>query len=219
MAVAASLRAFPREKVIVSNEIASKMYGTLPYFVGKAISELPLAAFFSSVFAVLVSNLTGLHTTKLKWRRFLGLNSLHSLASQSVGLLLGAISPNSDVALALLPPVIILNMIFDGKHISEESVPRLLRWIPKLGLVRWGYEGFCLNEFDGLTFDNPSGPQRGPVAKTGADALARFGLGGKTLSDVVRAQGAILSSCWFLSYLGLALTTQKFEVMKPPRVP
>ena len=215
MAVASSLRAFPKEKAIVSEEIASKMYATFPYFFGKAISELPMVAIFNSLFAVLVSRLTGLNNTTTKWRRFLGLNSMHGLAAQSLGLFLGAISPNSDVALGLLPPVIVLNMIFDGKHISEESVPRLLRWIPKLGLVRWCFEGFCINEFDGLKFDT-TGPRRGPVAKTGGEALQSIGLGERKLDDVFKAQGIIITASWFLSYLGLALTSQKFQVMEVP---
>ena len=83
-------------------------------------------------------------------------------------------------------------------------------------MIRWGFEGLCLNEFEGLEFDT-SGPRRGPVAKTGADALARFGLGNKTLGDVVKAQGAITLACWLLSYLGLALTQERFLVMQSPK--
>jgi hypothetical protein len=63
------------------------------------------------------------------------------ISQESAGLLVGAISPNSDVALAIFPAVIVLNIIFDGKNISEENTPVLLRWIPKVGLIRWGFEG------------------------------------------------------------------------------
>jgi hypothetical protein len=103
-----------------------------------------------------------------------------------------------------------------GKNIAEESIPKLLRWIPNVGLIRWGFEGLCLNEFQGLTFD-AGGARRGPVAKTGADALARFGLGSRTLSDVLQAQWRIAGACWILSYLGLTLTRQKFLTMTPPK--
>jgi hypothetical protein len=67
----------------------------------------------------------------------------------------------------------------------------------------------CVNEFEGLEFDG-TGLRRGPLAKTGADALSRFGLGGKTLGDVIRAQAMITASCWALSFLGLAFTRQNF---------
>lgn len=109
----------------------------------------------------------------------------------------------------------VLNIIFDGKNISEESTPRFLRWLPKVGLIRWGFEGLCLNEFDGLVFDT-SGPRRGPVVKNGAEALDRFGLGNNTLGTVVKAQTIIISACWLLSYLGLTLTRQKFQRMEIP---
>lgn len=216
MAVASAIRAFPKEKAIVSSEIASHMYNALPYFIGKALSELPLVGIFNTIFGILVYRLTGLSRMPGKFSKFLGLLSTHSLASEATGLLVGAISPNSDVALAIFPAILVLNIIFDGKNISEENTPVLLRWIPKIGLIRWGFEGLCLNEFDGLTFDT-TGPKRGPVAKTGAEALARFGLGNKSLGDVVRAQGAITVVCWLLSYLGLSITQQRFMVMKKPK--
>jgi hypothetical protein len=72
-----------------------------------------------------------------------------------------------------------------------------------------------VNEFEGLKFD-ASGPRRGPLAKTGADALDRFGLGSKTLGDVFKAQAMITAACWALSFLGLSLNRQKFLEMKSP---
>jgi ABC-type multidrug transport system permease subunit len=89
MAMASTVRSFPKEKAIVSNELAAKMYGTLPYFIGKAISEVPMTAFFNSLFGVLVSALTGLNGSFDKLKRFLGLNSLHGLTGQSAGLMIG----------------------------------------------------------------------------------------------------------------------------------
>lgn len=215
MAMASTVRAFPKEKAIVSNELAANMYGTLPYFVGKAISEIPLTAFFNSLFGILVSAMTGLNNTLDKLKRFLALNSLHGLSGQSAGLMIGAVAPTQDAALALFPAIMVLNIIFDGKNIVEENIPRLLRWLPKVGLIRWGFEAFCLNEFEALTFET-SGPQRGPVARNGDEALARFGLGNNTLGEVVKAQVLIVSACWVLSYLGLSLTRQRFQKMGSP---
>lgn len=213
MATAGTIRSFPKEKAIVSNEIASNMYGTLPYFVAKAISEIPLIGLFQTIFGSIIYPLTGLQ--KGRFKNFLGLTTLHVIASEAVGLLIGSVSPTSDFALALFPPIIVLNIIFDGKNIAEESMPKALRWVNKAGLIRWGFEGLAINEFEGLTFET-GGPRRGPVAKTGMDALDRFGLGGRTLEEIVRAQINIVGVCWFLSYLGLSLTRQRFAVMRDP---
>jgi ABC-type multidrug transport system ATPase subunit len=218
MGMAGTIRAFPKEKAIVSSEIASRLYGTLPYFLAKAIAEIPLIGTFTTIFGAIVYTLTGLQRGKGKFQTFLGIVSLHAVASEAAGLMIGAVSSSSDVALALFPVAIVLNIIFDGKNISEENTPRLLRWIPKIGLIRWGFEGLAVNEFDGLEFDT-SGPKRGPMAKTGQDALARLGMDGKTVAQVVTAQTRIIAACWLMSFLGLSLTRQKFLIMESIPVP
>lgn len=106
---------------------------------------------------------------------------------------------------------------FHPKNISKENTPKLLRWIPKVGLIRWGFEGLCLNEFEGLEFEI-KGPYRGAVVKNGKEALARLGLGERRIGVVFRAQALISVACWSLSYLGLKLTRQKFELMNNPRL-
>ena len=84
-------------------------------------------------------------------------------------------------------------------------------------MIRWGFEGLCLNEFEGLEFET-KGPYRGAVAKDGREALARLGLGARSVGVVFRAQALISLACWGLSYLGLRLTRQKFEAMNIPRM-
>jgi len=214
MAMAGTIRSFPKEKAIVSNELASSMYRTGPYFIAKALSELPLIGVFNGIFGAIIYPLTKLQPGKFK--TFLGLTSLHSIASEAFGLVIGSISPSSDVALALFPPIIVLNIIFDGKNISEENTPAALRWVNKIGLIKWGFSGLALNEFEGLEFST-KGPRRGPVTKTGEEALARFGLDDMKISDVIGAQTKLIAGCWLLSFFGLALTRQKYEVMHSPR--
>mmetsp|Transcript_38154 Transcript_38154/g.88797 ORF Transcript_38154/g.88797 Transcript_38154/m.88797 type:complete len:268 (+) Transcript_38154:1254-2057(+) len=212
LALAGNIRSFPKEKAVIIDEISSSLYSTFPYFVAKALSELPIIAGLSSIFGAILYPLVGLQPNK--FLTFLGLGVLHSLASQSVGLLLGAASPSSDVALALLPPTIVLNIIFDGKNIAYENTPWPLRWIPKMGLIRWGFEGLALNEFDGLTFD-AAGPHRGPAVRTGAQALERLGFDpGATVRRAAVSQGKIAAACWTLSFFILSATQQKFATMK-----
>jgi hypothetical protein len=140
-AIASTSRAFLREKGVVQEELTAKMYRTFPYFVGKALSEFPLTGLFSSLFGGLVYKLTGMSSAPGKFRTFMMLLFSHCATCEAAGLVIGAISPNTDVSLAIFPAVIVLNIIFDGKNISEENTPVLLRWIPKLGLIRWGFEG------------------------------------------------------------------------------
>jgi hypothetical protein len=121
-AISKTIRSFPREKAIVSNELASSMYNTFPYFVGKALSELPLAALFNGVFGLTVYYMTGLSQDSGKLFNFLVLLVLHAMLSEAAGLVIGAFSPNSDVALAIYPAVTVLNVIFDVSSVSTHHV-------------------------------------------------------------------------------------------------
>lgn len=210
MAVASTIRSFTKEKAIVKGEMAGEMYNTFPYFIAKALSEIPLVGVYNTLFSTILYPLAGLQ--KGKFKNFIGLTTLHTLVSEGAGLIIGAVSPNSEVALSLFPALIVLNIIFDGRNISVENTPKILRWIPKISLIRWGFQGLAVNEFNGLTFDT-SGPRKGPVAKTGTEALDRFGMAETSLRDIILSQRNILAGCWLLSYLGLTLTSQKYERM------
>mmetsp|Transcript_4852 Transcript_4852/g.7352 ORF Transcript_4852/g.7352 Transcript_4852/m.7352 type:complete len:684 (+) Transcript_4852:75-2126(+) len=210
MSVASTIRSFTKEKTIVTGEMANGMYRTLPYFLAKAISEVPLVGVFNALFASIIYPMAGLQ--KGKFKKFIGMTTLHTLAGEAAGLVIGAVAPSSDIALSIFPAMIVLNIIFDGRNLSEENTPKLMRWLPKISLVRWGFEGLSVNEFNGLEF-TAKGPRRGPIVKTGKEALARFGFADRKLGEVVSAQRNIIAGCWFLSYLGLSITKSKFSSM------
>ena len=67
-----------------------------------------------------------------KFAAFLATLVLEGFAAGGVGLLLGAVAPSTDVALALFPPILVLMIIFNGFNIAEENAPRALRLIPKV---------------------------------------------------------------------------------------
>ena len=210
MAIASTIRSFTKEKVIISNEMSNGLYGTLPYFLAKAMSEIPLVGVFNLIFGSLIYPLANLQ--KGRFKEFLGMTTLHVLCAEAVGLILGAVSPTTDVALSFFPLIIVLNIIFDGRNISEENTPKLLRWIPKISVAKWGFQGLAVTEFTGLEFDT-SGPRRGPLVKTGKDALDNYGFGETSLMDVVKAQRNIIVGCWTISYIALSMAASKFEVM------
>jgi len=211
MGIAGTIRSFPKEKSIVTKEIASaKLYATGPYFLAKAISEIPFLGVLSAIFSVIVYSLTGLQRSK--FRTFLGIVSLHTIVSEATGLFLGALAPNSDVALALFPPIVVLNIIFDGKNLSMDNTPTYLQWLPKISLIRWGFEGLAITEFTGLKFQ----PGRRGGFATGEEVLDRYGMLETTVQDVAQVQGLIIGVCWLASYAALSATRQRFMTMQAP---
>ena len=112
------------------------MYGALPYLFSKVAAELPLSVGLSCLFGGILYPLAKLGKTMGKFRRFLGLTALNSVAASALGLLVGAVAPSTDAALAMFPPIIVLMIIFNGSNISDESTPKPIKFLPKLSLVR-----------------------------------------------------------------------------------
>lgn len=215
MGMAGTIRAFPKEKALIKDEQSSQLFNTVPYFLAKALSEIPVSAGLSCLFGGLVYPLCGLDPSAVKFTKFLALTTLTSVSSQAVGMAVSSVSKTSDVALALFPPLVVLQIIFDGKNINNENAPRLLSWLPKLSLIRWSWQGFCVNEFEGLRFDTKSERSKGKNAiATGEDALAQMALGG-TVMEAAKPLLKILGVCWGVSIGCLSFLGDKYAPMQP----
>ena len=215
LAVAGTIRQFPKEKAIFREERSKRVYAVLPYFLSKVLADAPVSVLLSSLFGAVLYPLVGFQRSLSKFTRFLAAGAVHALASSSLGLLLGAAAPSSEAALALLPPVVILQAIFNGVNIAAESTPRALRWIPQVSLVRWGFEGQSINEMSGLAFecDRP-----GPCCKTGEEALDRISIAaadGATFGRALRTEGLILAACYLQTYR-LLCKSDSFSPMLAP---
>lgn len=209
LAIASTIRAFPKEKTIVLRERSPRsgrpMYGALPYLFSKVAAELPLSVGLSCLFGGILYPLAKLGKTMKKLKTFLGLTALNSVAASALGLLVGAVAPSTDAALALFPPIIVLMIIFNGSNISDESTPKAIKFLPKMSLVRWGFEGLEFKPFTQLGR---------PSLKTGADALARLIFEDSTIKRTTVAQGAILGACYLQTYRVLKNARPRYATMK-----
>jgi len=238
--VASTIRSFPKEKTIVFSERAKKIYPVAPYFFSKLVAEIPLSVFLSSLGGCLLYPLVGFQRTLPKFLRFLGITGLQSFTASALGMLIGASAPDSDAALAMFPPLVVLMVIFNGFNINEKSTPKALRWLPQLSLIRWGFEGLAINEFTGLKFPPPqhsapnlafgsSSHSENPHTKglaqgvaTGEEALGRLGLDttkGTDLRHAVKSQAALLAGCYAGTFAVLRRQKPRFAAMSPQKRP
>lgn len=216
LAIASTIRTFPKEKTIVQSDRAKQLYGVGPYFLSKVLAEAPLSALLSAMGGVLLYPLVGLQPGAAKFLNFLSSLVLEGFASGGLGLLLGAVAPSTDAALAMFPPLLVLMIIFNGFNITPDATPRALRWIPKVSFIRWCSEGLAVNEFQGLKFSCAGA--RGPCTETGEQALERV-----TMRSSVRkthlAQSGIIAGCYAGTYHALRRNRPRFMSIVPPKVP
>jgi len=217
LAIASTIRTFPKEKTIVQADRAKQLYGVGPYFLSKVVAEAPLSALLSAMGGVLLYPLVGLQRKPDKFFNFLLTLVLEGFASGGLGLFLGAVAPSTDAALAMFPPLLVLMIIFNGFNISPEATPRLLRFIPKVSFIRWCSEGLAVNEFSGLRFSCDG--VRGPCAETGEQALERVSMR-STVRKANMAQGSIIAGCYAGTYHALRRNRPRFlSIVSPKAVP
>merc|ERR1719424_803230 len=89
LAIASTIRAFPKEKSIVNAERAKGMYSVAPYFLSKVVAEAPVSAAVSALGGAALYPLVGLNRGKGKFERFVLTLVLEGLASGALGLFIG----------------------------------------------------------------------------------------------------------------------------------
>ena len=146
------LLTFPLERALLVREYSNGMYSVSAYYLGKFISTLPFDIFFPVVFSCVVYWLVGLNSAASSFFLFIFALVLTSLVAGSMGIMLGCLFPNAEVAVSLAPVVIIPFMLFAGFYVSLSSIPVWLSWIQYISIFKWALQALIVNEFYNETF-------------------------------------------------------------------
>ena len=207
-----TLTAFTSEKVIVDRERASGAYGVLPYLAAKLVAELPVGAFFPLAFGAVAYPMTGLHPTLDRFGTFCGVVVLESFTSSAMGLAVSSVAPSTEAAVAMGPAVMVLFIVFGGYYVNPDNVPPYFRWINECSLIKWAFQGLCVNEFRGLDFE-PAGLQSDQ--RHGEEVLERLSFGDATVASTAKEQANVLGFCYLLTLHLLERSAPKFMAVEP----
>jgi len=72
----------------------------------------------------------------------------------SYGLCISVIVPKLDVAMALIPILVIPLMVLGGFFVNSNNIPKYLIWIEYISMFKYSFQAASLNEFDTLNFDS-----------------------------------------------------------------
>jgi ABC-type multidrug transport system ATPase subunit len=208
-----TLSVFPRERTVVQRERAAGQYGVGPYFLAKLAAELPVGAFFPALFGACVFPACGLNASGARFLRFMGLLTLESFSSSALGMTISALVPSTEAAMATGPAIMVIFIVFGGVYVNQETVPRALRWIPRVSLIKQAFEGLCVNELRGMRFEAAAPGD----AATGEQVLRRIAFERSTIGGTVAAQARILLFNWGATYLVLKRLKPRFAALEAPR--
>ena len=174
LALVKSLNGFPRERATVRREMARQSggYNPGPYFLSKLLIETPIDMVFPVVFGSVMAPMVGLN--KAGRKMFLTTLALQSAAASSLGLSISALSPNAEVALAIGPCVMVLNIMLGDASGAFAEVPDSLAPLSKLSLIRHAFEGVLCSEFEGLVFQKEDTDEKSKKLAQTASGVKKF---------------------------------------------
>ena len=157
---------------MVARETERGSYGGAEYVLAKALAELPLDAFFAALmgWGLQLSTPGGLRS------RPAGPLALVAVAASTLGLAVGAVTPDADAALALGVPLTVIHMLTGIINPAGEKARK--KPVAALSPIKWGVSWLIDREFRGATLQRGTGPRLGGLASvvTGDQVLERLGL-------------------------------------------
>ena len=182
--VISSVNTFQRERALLSRERAKKMFGVLPFFVAKTLSDMTNNVLLPVAYGMVSYWLANLRPTAAAFFKFSMAFYLTLSTAQSMGLFLSIAIPSMEIALILAPPITLFFILMGGFYIPYESMNPFISWLSWLSFARYGYSSFIINEYEGrdipcadddITFVI-GGNEECPVS--GDDVIADLGISG-----------------------------------------
>jgi hypothetical protein len=203
---------FPAEKEIYNRENSLGFYGTLPYFMGRIIAELPFSCFFPFVSLTIIYWMAGLQADGGKYIIAAILVILVALSSEGIGLIASTIAPNVLVANIIAPLITIIFLLLGGFYIQTDNIPSYFKWIETLSYLKYGYRGLMVNEFSGLRLDGCSSTV-GACYGSGETVLKFYSMSDHPVWEDIIYTLIIVITLRVLSYFFLVLNRPKRKLV------
>lgn len=147
--VISSVNTFQRERALLSRERAKKMFGVLPFFIAKTISDMTNNVLLPVLYGIVSYWMANMRPTAVAFFQFCLAFYLTLSTAQSMGLFLSIAIPSMQIALILAPPITLFFILMGGFYIPFESMNPFISWLSWLSFARYGYSSFLINEYAG----------------------------------------------------------------------
>ena len=145
--VVSSMTVFQRSRSLLRRERAKKMYGVLPYFIAKTISDMTNNVMLPMVYGIVTYFTTGLRPEVIPFFKFCLAFYFTLGTAQSMGFFLSVIIPTMQISLILAPPITLFFLIIGGFYIPLSNMHVGIRWASYISFARYGYSALLINEF------------------------------------------------------------------------
>ncbi|CAM9468595.1 unnamed protein product [Discosporangium mesarthrocarpum] len=216
-----ALQTLAVERPVIALERMDEGYSASSYFMAKVLAEIPVDMVFPIIFGSTVYFMAGLNKpiggfTKLA--KFLGILLLQGQASSALGLMVGCLSPSSEVANLLGPAIIVVFLMLGGVH---SDIPAYLKKLEAFSTMKWGIQGIVTNEMRDLKF-KPDGKKlllgwklgTNKEVIPGEDVMEKMGFAGQGLVQPTRRLFALSAAFHMVSLLNLFISVPRFQQLE-----
>ena len=202
-----SVQNFGLEKSIIMRERQSKSYELGIYYLTTFFSQTPIQVFFPVIFGCTLYYIVGLYPSAGAFFTFVGTTVAMNLCSIGVGFFCGAIA-SIEAAATIGQVLVALMILFSGFFIHVESLPVWLKWLTNLSIIHWGFQAYCINEFQNI--DEFECDPNISCIKTGNDVLVRLGFNDHSISRAELFLFILLFGFHLIAFLVLKFNKQRY---------
>lgn len=152
----ASINVFSVERPVFIRERLSNTYSTTSYYIGRTLAYMPLEIILPIVLVLIQYFVIHLDNSASAFFATLGSCWLVYWMASAYGLLLSSIFPDPEVALSLVPVLIIPLMLLGGFFAPLENVHDFFRVFEVISVFKYGYQTSMQAQFmnspDGFSF-------------------------------------------------------------------
>ena len=144
------------EKPLFLREVLNRTYSVSAYFWGKSASDMPFHLLYPILSVVITYFIVGLNTEPIS--RFfvlskiflinyllsnfliVGIGEVCFFTGVSYGLLLSVLFPKAEMAMSLVPMLIVPFMLFAGFFVNQNNIPYYFYPILYLSMFKYGFQ-------------------------------------------------------------------------------
>lgn len=149
----ANINIFSQERPVFIRERLSNTYRTTSYYIGRSLSYIPLELFLPVLMLVICYFAVHLDNKGENFFLMIAASWLAAWMASAYGLLLSTAFEDAEVALSLVPILIIPLMLVGGFYAPLNSVPEFFRIFEYISVFKYLFQSFAYAQF----FDDPNG--------------------------------------------------------------
>ncbi|KAJ3075788.1 ATP-binding cassette sub- G member 1 [Podochytrium sp. JEL0797] len=146
-----NLMVFGKAKHVFVREFGAGYYSLPAYFLTKIGVEIPLLILFPWAQISIIYFMAGMANDAGKYFTLVGIVVLAAFVGFSIGVCCACSFPSLEVALLIMPLILMPMMLFSGFFVNTAQIPAWLRWLKYVSPMKYSFEGAIRSQLSGTS--------------------------------------------------------------------